>query len=171
MAGRPRVSRMAGLRAAPLGRNRGAAGRLSHGGPACSNDSLTEPVESWSWPRKKRDCSTTTSSGPSTSCWASSTRAKAWRPRRSSRSGSASKRCARRWRRPSARPGRPRPARPRSRPAPRRSWSCRCVRRCSSATTTSAPSTCSWAWSARARAWPPRCWSASAPTCRGFASR
>ena len=68
----------------------------------------------------------------------------AWRP------------CARRWRRPSGSPGRRPRARRRSRPGPRRSSSCPCARPCSSATTTSAPSTCSSASSARARAWPPR---------------
>ena len=47
----------------------------------------------------------------------------------------------------------------------------RCARRCSSATTTSAPSTSCSASSARARASPPRCSSSSAPTSTACASR
>ena len=123
----------------------------------CSNASLIGPGGCWCWRRRKRACSTTASSAPSTSFWGSSTRARASRPRRSSSSGSRSRRCARRSRRPSACRARPRPGRRRSRPGRRRSSSCRCARPCSSATTTSAPSTCSSASSARARAWPPRC--------------
>ena len=80
-------------------------------------------------------------------------------------------RARRRSQRPSARPVLRPPVPRRSHPGPRRSWSCRCGRRCSWATTTSAPSTCSWAWCVRARAWPLRCWSAWAPTYPGCASR
>jgi ATP-dependent Clp protease ATP-binding subunit ClpC len=76
-----------------------------------------------------------------------------------------------RSRRSSARAARRRRATSRSRPGPRRCSSCRCARRCSWATTTSAPSTSSSASSVRARAWPRRCWSSSAPTSRGCASR
>ena len=46
-----------------------------------------------------------------------------------------------------------------------------CARPCSSATTTSVPSTSCSASSVRARASPPRCWSSSAPTSTGCASR
>ena len=43
--------------------------RLTRGGPIpCSNASPIEPAEWSSWRRKKRACSTTTTSGPSTSC-------------------------------------------------------------------------------------------------------
>ena len=83
----------------------------------------------------------------------------------------ASKPCAARSRRSSARAARRRRATSRSPRVPRRCSSCRCARRCSSATTTSAPSTSCSASSARARAWPPRCSSSSAPTSAACASR
>ena len=71
----------------------------------CSNDSQTGHAGCWCWPRRRRACSTTASSAPSTSCWASSTRVRASRPRRWSRWASPSRPCARRSRRRSARPG------------------------------------------------------------------
>ncbi len=71
------------------------------GSPPCSNASPTEPAEWSCWRKKKRACSTTTTSGPSTSCSASSTRVRASPPRRSSRSASRSRPCAPRSRRSS----------------------------------------------------------------------
>ena len=124
----------------------------------CSNASRTGHGGCWCWRRRKRACSITASSVPSTFSWASSTKVRGWRPRLSSNSGSRWRPSGRRWRRPSGSRARPPRARPPSRPGPRRSSSCPCARRCSSATTTSAPSTCSSASSARARAWPPRSW-------------
>ncbi len=67
----------------------------------CSNALLIGRGECWCWRRRKRACSTTASSAPSTSSSASSTRARALPPRHSSSSGSRSKPCARRSRRPS----------------------------------------------------------------------
>ncbi len=67
--------------------------------------------------------------------------------------------------------GRPRVGRLPSLPGPRRCSSSPCVKLSSSATTTSAPSTCSWAWSAKERVSGRRCWSAWAPTCPGYACR
>ena len=49
----------------------------------CSSASPTEPVASWSSPRKRRGCSTTTTSGPSTSCSASCASGTVSPPRRS----------------------------------------------------------------------------------------
>ena len=107
----------------------------------CSRGSPTGRGGLLSWRKKKPGCSITTTLARSTSCSASSTRARVSRPRRSSRSGSAWRRCGSRSRRSSARASRRRPGTSRSPRVRRRCLSFRCVRRCSSATTTSAPST------------------------------
>ena len=107
----------------------------------CSRGSPTGRGGLWSWLRKRPGCSTTTTSAPSTSCSASSTRARAWPPRPWSRWASARRPCASRSRRSSARASRRPPATSPSLRAPRRCSSSRCARRCSSGTTTSAPST------------------------------
>ena len=107
----------------------------------CSRGSPTGRGGLSSWRKKKPGCSITTTLARSTSCSASSMRARVLRPRRWSRLGSALRRCGSRSRRSSARASRRRPGTSRSPRARRRCLSFRCARRCSSATTTSAPST------------------------------
>src|SRR5215211_3966624 len=108
----------------------------------CLSGSPTGRGAPCSCPRRRLGASTTTTSAPSTCCWAWSARARVWPPRRWSRWASRWRRCGPRSRRASARASRPRPGTSPSSPEPRRSLSCRCARPPSWATTTSGPSTC-----------------------------
>ena len=129
--------RKAGSSSGQGARGAGAAGKECE----CSRGSPTEQGGLSSWPKKRPGCSTTTTSAPSTSSLASSTRAREWPRRPWSPSGSPWRASVSRSRRSSARASRRRAGTSRSRRGPRRSWSCPCARRSSSATTTSAPST------------------------------
>ncbi len=133
-------------------------GPLDHQEKPCSNGSPTEPAASLCLRKKKRACSTTTTSELSTFCSVSSTRARVLLPRLLSPWVSHSMRSASRSKRSSARVSSPRPGTSRSRPGPKRCWSFRCARACSWGTTTSAPSTSCSVSSVRARESPRRCW-------------
>ena len=158
-------------RGAPVDLTLPPAGRIDRWRPRCSNGLQTGHDESWCSRKKKRGCSTTTTSAPNTSFSASSMRVRAWPRRLSSHSGSRLRLFAARSRRSSVRVDPRRPDTFRSRRAPRRCSSCRCVKRCNSATTTSAPNTSFSASSARAKVSLLRCSSSWAPICLASASR